>query len=194
MKKSLTSRDKQAINTRNKIYKYGVRLMNQYGYENITVEQIAKKSNVSVGTFYHYFKSKFDLLGEVFHIGDLFFQERIEQLMAEHTCCADRISEYFSLYAQLSVNNGIKMVKSLYLPTNKMFITHGRKMQSLLTDILRSGQERGEISANQSPETITEALFVVARGVIFDWCLHDGDSDLIADMSNIVSRQAKSYT
>jgi hypothetical protein len=66
-------------------------------------------------------------------------------------------------------------------------------MQSLLTNILRLGQERGELTDSAAPEIITEKLFLVARGVIFDWCLRNGESDLIAEMKDIISRQAQSY-
>lgn len=193
MAKEITSRSKQAIATKNKIYNTGIRLMNRYGYENITVAQIAKKANVSIGTFYHHFQSKFDLLAEVYRLGDVFFQERVPALLQQYESCSERIVEYFCLYAQLSIHNQIEMIRSLYVPTNKMFISHGRAMQNLLTEILRIGQECGELSNSVPPERIMEKLFVVARGVIFDWCLHNGESDLIAEMRDIITRQAQSY-
>lgn len=191
--KKLTDRDKQAIATKNRIYQCGVRLMNQHGFSNITVEQIAKKAKVSVGTFYHYFQSKFDLLSEVYRLGDEYFAGRVPALLREFTSCAERVGAYFDLYAQLSLEDGIEMVRSLYVPTNRMFLTHGRAMQDLLTDILHQGQQCGEISADLSAQTITEELFLVARGVIFDWCLHDGKSDIAADMRRVMHRYAQTY-
>lgn len=193
MAKRATSRDKQAIATKKRIYRGGIRLMNRYGYENVTVEQIAKKADVSIGTFYHHFKSKLDLLVEIYREGDVFFQERVPELLRRYEDCSERIVEYFCLYAQLSMDNGIGMIRNLYVPTNEMFLSHGRAMQELLTEILRRGLEAGEIADAIPPETITESLFVVARGVIFDWCLHNGKNDLIAEMREIIGRQARSY-
>jgi len=63
----------------------------------------------------------------------------------------------------------------------------------MLTEILRQGQERGELTDSVPAELLTERLFVVARGVIFDWCLHNGEIDLLAEMREILSRQAQSY-
>jgi len=193
MAKELTSRDKQALATKNKIYKCGVRLLEKHGYDNITVEQIAQKANVSVGTYYHYFPSKFDLLTEVYRQGDLFFKTQISDLLHRYDNCAERITEYFVLYAHLSIDSGIEMISKLYVPTNTMFITQGRIMQDLLTDILRQGQENGELTDVIAAEIITEKLFIVARGVIFDWCLRKGKSDLIADMTEFVGNQAGAY-
>lgn len=194
MGRKMTNRDKQALATKQRIYQCGVDLMSQHGYENITVEQIAKKANTSIGTFYHYFQSKFDLLGEVYRLGDVFFQEHTPELLDKYENCAERIVAYFCLYAQLSIDGGLGKTRSLYVPTNTMFLTHGRAMQDLLTKILRQGQERGEIIDTIAPEIMTEKLFIVARGIIFDWCLHEGKSDLMVDMRDIIGRQAQSYS
>ena len=193
MEKKATSRDMQAAATKKRIYNSGVRLLNRHGYDNITVAQIAGKSNVSIGTFYHHFQSKFDLLVEVYRQGDEFFEERVPELLRQHTICKERVIEYFALYASLSVKNGIAMVRSLYQPTNQMFLSQGRAMQGMLTDILAQGQEQKELTASVSPESITENLFIVARGVIFDWCLRNGGSDLIAKMQEIIAMQICAY-
>ncbi|MGB8454240.1 MAG: TetR/AcrR family transcriptional regulator [Anaerocolumna sp.] len=193
MANKMTSRGKQALATKKRIYNSGIRLIKQHGYENITVAQIAKKADVSIGTFYHHFQSKFDLLAEIYRIGDVFFKERVPELLLQYESCIERVVEYFCLYALLSIQNGIEMVRNLYLPTNEMFLSHGRAMQNLLTDILHLGQEQGELTDSLSPEIIMEKLFVVARGVIFDWCLHNGKSDLVTDMRDIIRGQTLSY-
>ena len=89
MAKKTTDRDRQAAATRKKIYRCGVRLMNRCGYENITVAQIAEKAHVSVGTFYHYFASKFSLLVEVYRLGDVFFTERVPALLRQYEACPE---------------------------------------------------------------------------------------------------------
>jgi TetR/AcrR family transcriptional regulator, fatty acid metabolism regulator protein len=193
MAEKLTNRAKQALATKNKIYTCAVHLMNQHGYENITVEQIAKKANVSIGTFYHYFESKFDLLVETYRLGDLFFQENVPEILGRNGTCIQKVIDYFLLYAQLSLNEGIEKTCTLYVPSNKMFLTQGRAMQDLLNDILQCGQKNNEISKELSPDQITGKLFIAARGVIFDWCLHDGHSDLMAEMSDIINRLTDSY-
>ena len=193
MPKNQTSRDRQAVATKAKIYRCGVQLINQYGYEHITVAQIAKKSGVSIGTFYHHFQSKFDLMVEIYRLGDVFFSERVPALLAQTNSLPAQVVDYFCLYAQLSLQNGIDMVRSLYVPTNQMFITHGRAMQGMLTELLQTGQQQGEFCATLPAQQITEKLFVVARGVIFDWCLHNGETDLLAEMRDIMQRQVGTY-
>ncbi|HBF39750.1 MAG TPA: TetR/AcrR family transcriptional regulator [Firmicutes bacterium] len=193
MGKKLTNRSKQALCTKKRIYQGGVKLIEKYGYENVTVDQIAKKAGVSVGTYYHYFQSKFDLFVEIYRQGDEYFKAKVPELLDRHESCASRVIAYFALYGQLSIDDGLEMVRNLYVPTNKMFLTHGRAMQDLLTEILRQGQVAGEIINSETPEKITEQLFVAARGVIFDWSLRDGQSDIIVDMKDMTQRLIGTY-
>lgn len=84
---------------------------------------------------------------EIYRLGDVFFSERVPALLAQNNSLPAQIVDYFCLYAQLSLQNGIDMVRSLYVPTNQMFISHGRAMQEMLTDMLQSGQQQGKLSA-----------------------------------------------
>lgn len=77
--------------------------------------------------------------------------------------------------------------------SNNMFLTHGRLMQDLLKEVIVKGQSNNEIISTVSAEKITEDLFIVARGIIFDWCLHKGENNLLENMNNLIHRMTKSY-
>ncbi len=185
MNNKMTTRTKQAIASKNKIYKCGENLIRKYGFDAVTVEQIAKKAGVSVGTYYYYYESKMDLLREAFNKADKYFLEQVEGNLTK-TGCKEKIVEYFDVYAEFTLKDGIDMIKKFYTSENKMFIVDGRGMQNVLTNIIKAGQENNEINSDTNPETLTKMLFVVARGIIFDWCLYDGKTDLKAQMENII--------
>lgn len=192
--KKLTNRAKQAQKTKKHIYECGIKLIRCRGYDHVTVEDIAKQAKVSVGTFYHYFASKSDLLEEDFNRGDIYFCEHADSIFEDEKEDSQKIIDYFHLYARLSIEEGLERVKTLYIPTNQMFMTHGRLMQELLTAFLKQAQERGTIEKSRIADEITQRLFVAARGVIFDWCLHDGNMDLEEEMQDIISRLVLSYS
>lgn len=186
----MTKRAKQAIVSKNKIYKCGVNLIRKFGFDAVTVEQIAKKAGVSVGTYYYYFNSKMDLLKEIFNKADQHFLNNVEgHLSADN--CKEQIIEFFNRYAEYTLCDGIELIKKLYTSENKMFVVEGRAMQNVLTNILKAGQQNSAINSNTPPELLTSMLFVVARGVIFDWCLFDGQTDLKAEMKNIIGMMVK---
>jgi hypothetical protein len=69
-----------------------------------------------------------------------------------------------------------------------MFVEKGRYMQTLLQDIIKKGQDKNEISKDMTLENITEYLFITARGIIYDWCLHDGQYNLTNAMRKFMER------
>lgn len=186
----MTKRAKQAMVSKSKIYKCGVNLIRKYGFDAVTIEQIAKKAGVSVGAFYYYFDSKMDLLREIFNKADQYFHDEVESSLIAINC-KDRIVEYFDRYADYTLSTGLELTGKLYTSDNKMFIVEGRAMQNVLTNILRVGQEKNEINNDITAEVITRMLFIVARGVIFDWCLYDGKLDLKAEMNLIIGKMIK---
>ncbi|AEY67217.1 TetR/AcrR family transcriptional regulator [Clostridium sp. BNL1100] len=190
MNNKMTTRTKQAIASKNKIYRCGENLIRKYGFDVVTVEQISKKAGVSVGTYYHYFESKMDLLREIFNKADKYFLEQVEGNLTE-TACKKRIVEFFDIYAEYTLKDGIDVIKKFYTSENKMFIVDGRGMQNVLTNIIIAGQKSNEINNDTAPETLTKMLFVVARGIIFDWCLYDGKTDLKAEMKKIMGMMVK---
>lgn len=186
----MTKRSRQAIASKNKIYKCGVNLIRKYGFDVVTIEQIAKKAGVSVGTYYYYFNSKMDLLREIFNKADKHFLDQVEGHLTTNSC-KEQIVEYFDKYADYTLCDGIELIKKLYTSENKMFIVEGREMQNVLTNIIKAGQMKKEIINATPPEDLTRMFFVVARGVIFDWCLYDGKTNLKGEMKNIIEIMVK---
>lgn len=183
----LTSRQIQAMNTKNRVYKIAIELMEKKGYDNIKIEDICGAAGVSVGSFYNYFKSKNDILIEIYKRADEYFHDEVvAKLISIHSL--DKIVEYFDYYAKYNESVGIDTMKQLYNSNNKLFVNKGRYMQTLLQDIIQKGQEKNEICKNMSPEEITEYLFITARGITYDWCLHDGQYSLGESMHNFIKR------
>src|SRR3712207_5045492 len=178
------------MNTKKKIYDIATQLMKKKGYDNVTIQEICKNAGVSVGTFYHYFESKNEIFTELYKIADDFFYDTIkERLFSENTI--DKIIEYFNYYAEYNEKMGIDMMKQLYNSNNKMFITKGRHMQIILDTIIKDGQEKNEIKNNMTPQQITRFIFVLMRGVVYDWCLHDGEYNLKEEMRSEERRVGK---
>lgn len=182
----LTNRAKQAEATKSKIYECGVNLIRKYGFDQVTVEKIASEAGVSVGTYYYYFESKFELFSEIFKRADEYFLAEVADKL-ETNSASEQIVEFFERYADFTYANGIEMVKKLYISDNKMFISKGRAMQNILQAIIEKGQASGQINTKMSSMEITNMLFLVGRGVVFDWCLHDGDINVRAEMRKVIT-------
>jgi TetR/AcrR family transcriptional regulator, fatty acid metabolism regulator protein len=186
-KNGLTKRQIQAHHTKNKIYHTATELMKQKDYQDIKIEEICERAEVSVGSFYHYFKSKNDLLIEMYCRADDYFQNEVRVKLVS-TDPLERIVEYFDAYAEYNEMTGISTMKQLYNSSNRLFIAKNRDMQNVLQSIISQGQFNKQIGTDYSSEEITEYLFIAARGVIYDWCLHDGNYDLKEKMHTYIKR------
>ena len=186
----MTKRQIQAQNTKEKIYRIGVELMEKKGLNNITVEEICKAAGVSIGSFYNCFKSKDEILNEIYKVADDYFLNVVANDMKDGST-NDKIVRFFCYYADYNVHRGLDFIKYLYNPRNTMFIKKGRHMQMVLQNIVEEGQKQGEIPTVMLPEEIVEYFFIAARGIIYDWCLHDGQYDLVEFTKNYIRRLIK---
>ncbi|UCB45789.1 MAG: TetR/AcrR family transcriptional regulator [Spirochaetota bacterium] len=184
-KKPLTRRQEKAIETKNRIYNAAIDIMDKKGFEKLTIVDISKKANVSVGALYHYFKSKNDILAEIFRKADEYFSTEVISSLNKASV-PDQIVEYFDHYAKFNVASGVEMTQQLFNPKIKFFIKKSRPMLTLLQDLIRKGQEKKEIRMDTDPEELARFLFVMARGIVFEWSLHEGRYDLEATMHKYI--------
>jgi AcrR family transcriptional regulator len=186
-----TRRKIQADTTKKKIYDIAISLMEQKGFANTTINEISKKAGVSVGTFYLYFASKEDIFHNIFKKADEYFKRVVKRYIGRSGPSARaRIGLYFRYYAKYVLKQGFHNISQLYGTKTKLFAVKGRYMQELLKDILAAGQDSGEVASDLSPDLITEYLFIASRGVVYDWCIHDGSYDLETKMVDYMGRLA----
>jgi AcrR family transcriptional regulator len=187
-----TSRQLQAQKTKRKIYNAAVDLFNRHGFDNTTIEDISRKAGVSVGAFYHYYPSKTDIYSELYKKIDEFFRETVEPQMTNDDFF-ENILIYFKHYAEYQELRGTDAVKQLFNTLNVLFLDKNRYMHMLLREIIRKGEEKKQLTADMTADEVEEFLLVVARGIVYDWLLHEGDYDLeskmvkyIAEMRHVV--------
>lgn len=190
--KPITKRQKQAIDTKNKIYNVSIALFEKYGYDNVHIKDIVKEANISVGTFYHYYKSKEDVFYEIYVRADHYFDTTVREGLKEEYSI-DRVVEFFDYYAAKNMETDIDTLRQMLSINNKNYIKKGRAMQSVLIDVINEGQNRGEIIDIETPEELCEKLFIIARGIVFDWGLHDGDYNLRDKMKHFIGEFIKVF-
>lgn len=173
----MNSRALQAQKTKEKIYKTSIKLFKSKGFDNVTIQEIAKSANISVGLFYNYYKSKNDILYQRFIIADEIFDKFIKNGI-EGATIKERIKSYMLFYIDFVINQPYDFIKILYNNNNTLFIKEGRAMQTLLDPIIEEGFEKEELTVDMEVSEINEYLYQAMRGLIFHWCLHNGDFDL----------------
>ncbi|MDR1178149.1 MAG: TetR/AcrR family transcriptional regulator [Spirochaetaceae bacterium] len=178
-----TSRQIRAQTSRARIYETAVALIRKNGYDNTSISDICGEAGISTGAFYHYFKSKHEILSELYIRADHFFESYMAT-RKERKNSVEEAKDYMAVYIHFvtldGLNNGMDMCRNLYTPKNELFVKEGRLMQTLLEDLIQQGQEKKEISLKFTPHEWVNFLFTVLRGIVFDWVLRSGVYDIDA--------------
>jgi hypothetical protein len=192
MEKKVTSRMLKALETRKKILEHGIRLIGEKGIDRVSIEEIAKAAGVSVGTFYYYYPSKNELLqGMPWRIDKYFEQKVTKKLTAES--CVENIKLFFYYYAKHTKIHGWKIIKNLFITDTAFVISDKRYLQLVLLDLVNRGQNSGEVSRGLSAKKIMRLMLVAAHGVVLDWAMSKGKSNVFADMKEVTGRLFDSF-
>lgn len=191
MHNKMTKRKLQAISTKNKILDIALQQMTEKGYDNITVNKICKEADISIGTFYHHFKSKECIVIDVYKELDKYVREQVANNL-KNTNSLDKIVEYTSHLAKYAKEMGINTIAQLYksqiILGNELFICSERSVAKLFKDIVTEGQKKNEICDDISAEEITKSLLSFSRGIVYDWCLHSGNYDIEQELTKAMTR------
>jgi len=175
--KELNKRKIQALETKTKIYNIAIKLLGTYGYDNVSIDEICKQSQVSKGTFYHHFNAKEDIIIALYSEEYECLLNNIKNIHLPNAL--DELVEVICLQVKYAEEKGLDIVKQVY----KSQIDYGNKLMSsknvflheLLNEIVQSGQKNNEIRKDMSSEEIINCLIRLSHGIIYDWCLNNGN-------------------
>jgi AcrR family transcriptional regulator len=192
-KKNLTKRDKQAIATHQKIYNTALKLFYKSGYDKVTVDDICEAAGVSKGAFYDHFKSKDQVIIDLFLMADEIYGEYAERELGRQKNITDRLLLLGRRAVKYSNDMGIDIIQVSYraqINTHKKtasIASEKRALFKLLLKLIEQGQARGEIRTDLSAEDITRIMVRCVRGVIYDWCLVNGRFNLIKEADKAIA-------
>lgn len=188
------SRKDQAEETKLLIFNAALKLLDEIGFEKITVRDIVRAANVSVGLFYYYYSSKLDVFYETYHLADQYFENTVAPQLTQESAC-QRILCFFDHYASYCCDiTSIALTSILFNSSNKCFIRKNSiGILRILPELMAYGQTIEEFSKEASPEEMARFFMVSVRGLVYDWCIHDGSYDLHAAIRLHVEKLLRCY-
>jgi len=179
-----TMRHRQAVKSKQKIAKTAIALFRKHGYRNVTVNDICKKADVAVGSFYHYFETK----GAVFQLVIDEIDKRLFAYLADapkRTSYLDTVHDFILYFAKSHLEIELDALTIWLSPEFRAIGDRaGERTLTALCGIIEDGQKCGEVIDTLSVETMTYQVFIGVKGIIYDWCLHSGSYDLIDCMED----------
>lgn len=188
-----TNRQKQALATKQKIFSCAVSLFAQKSYENVTVQDICTQAEVSVGAFYHHFKSKENILDEGYKLFDQNSEEAWNSGHPDSPIEAIHFltSEQARSMEHMGAPAALQYFKNQLSGNEKYILNPDRFFYRMIWQSVSDGAASGLLTGDAAK--ITEDILGVTRGIIYDWCLHEGAYDLSERSNRMVDMVLKYY-
>jgi TetR/AcrR family transcriptional regulator, fatty acid metabolism regulator protein len=184
----MTLKQLKGKETKKKIFKASIHLFEEYGYDNVTVEQICNEVGIAKGTFYVHYNAKDDIPRSMYRsIIQSTLKESMEKFIEEYPNSTPKERLFHNCVTTLKFCGDIK-VEITMLSYISNFKSIMNTKENLLKDVLLSEEfdqliEQCAKDSNSYSEElcnyIHNFLCTVLNGAMIEWCFADGEYDIV---------------
>jgi AcrR family transcriptional regulator len=158
-----------------RLYQGTIDLFGEYGYDGLSVDQICHACGISKGSFFQYFPSKSHLLEFDVLVFDDYLARRLADIKRQETAVLAR-DRILYLYRELVVNCRLSRTEQRFY----LFLTNAlphagvtlegieleRHFHNYVVEIIRRGEETGEIRGDFDVEMTAHLTSLVIAGLV----------------------------
>lgn len=179
-RETLSKQQLKSKETKSRIFKAAKNILQEQGYERLSIKNICDEAGVSNGSFYHHFKTKDDLLS--YYIEE---QPSINPDLLDSPENSDEakiaIIHVYLNYAKYARELGVEFISNYYVPKNQALNPEIRTERPYpivtVENYLRKAIDAGTVVPKIPLEEILTDIRMLIIGNVFEWCLHDGNTD-----------------
>ena len=189
----------EPLDAKQKLIDTTVHLVKKYGADSITVRNVCEEAGLSIGTFYHYFQNKDDLL--MHFVREASFDSFV--LMTPLSDVAGRVCELYMHLIDRYLALGEEFMKSFYTTGNKALSAYMGTENGQFADgtvmarcerELSAAQEQGYLKKDADAHTLSMDICTIVKGCVFEWALNDGEMDMETTLQRIIERYLLRWT
>ncbi|MDO4976888.1 MAG: TetR/AcrR family transcriptional regulator [Eubacteriales bacterium] len=191
-----TNRKLNAKKTKNVIYKATLDLINEKGYENVSISDITKRAECATGTFYLHFKSKSDVMA---YCVEQYNQVAVEayEIAKEKENFADRVITFIVEDYKRTELLGKGAIRAIYA-TNIMqsylvMNKSERVVYNVLLELFQYGIDTGALHKDTDVVECTRSMGRSLMGVDLEWSCMEEDIDIVSYATQAAKRILYGY-
>ena len=188
MRQKQNSRQLKSQETKLNIYNCASRLFEEKGFDNVTIEEIVEASGVSVGLFYYYFKSKYEILAIYHRNLDAMYSEYYQAAVSSgrylNVSALEDLEDFMLYTCEVCGAGGAAYIRVVYsymltaTDFSNIMLDPKRFYFDILEKMLRRALENGEIRQEFTSAQLMSDVVKLTRGCIVDWCVNGGDNNI----------------
>ena len=185
--------------TKERIIAAAVEMIRRLGADDITVRTVCEAAKVSIGTFYHHFRNKDDLL--MYFVREESFDTFSLEAPIERI--ADRIWELYMHLIRRYMELGGEFLKSFYTAGNQALSAYmGEEDGKFLPGTVMARCERevqeairlGVLHEKTDAHIVSMDVCTIVKGCVFEWCLSNGGMDIETSLRRILRACLSAYS
>lgn len=179
-KETLSKQQLKSLETKRRIFRAAKTILQRQGYEQLSIKNICEEAGVSNGSFYHHFKTKDDLLSYYIEEQPSINPDLLDLPDNSEEAKIAIIHVYLN-YAEYCRELGVEFIANYYTPRNQALNPSIRteRPYPILTveNYLRRAIDADIVSPKLPLSDICTDIRMLVIGNVFEWCLHNGDTD-----------------
>ena len=172
-------RQARAAETRKRIVAAAKKLITENGFENVSIEDIAREAEVSTGSFYTYFKKKEDVIEELNQLSFYRLAEITNEMKDKGL--DDRLKYYCRQFLSEIERVGIEIcrqwIRNNITPVNMEIsgkeTTKYNHDYLAMKSLLEEGIRRGELTVDTPVDEMAFYINTQLYGLMVAWCMTD---------------------
>ena len=183
----------ELMDAKQKLIDATVAIIKRDGADAVTVRSVVEESGLSIGTFYHHFKNKDDLL--MYFVKETSFDSfELETPMEQ---LSDRISELYFHLIDRYMDLGEDFMKSFYTTDNQALSAYmGEEDGCFAEGTVMDRCEReictavsvGILDNKIDAHELSMDICTIVKGCVFEWALNSGKMDIYETLKRILER------
>jgi AcrR family transcriptional regulator len=167
-------RERKKAATRTRLVEVARALFQTRGFERTTIEEICDQAQVSQGTFFNYFTSKYGVLGEIARRAMAEILEHMKDAGAAHSSTEARLRDFYDrMFRWLDEDQQLALVVLELGSLRTSEIEDLRELdsqrRSLIELTMRQGQTAGEIRDDFTAQELAVILNSLGAVAVTEW-------------------------
>lgn len=174
--------------TKENIFNVALKLIQEIGFDNVTIRMICQEADISTGMFYQHFSNKEDLLAYYYDKAQESFDETVEKRLSGLPI-REQLIEFYVWLFEFTSELGVDFCRNFFSSKNEIMNTN--LFHNRIIDITNRAMEDAishgfSLPTGRTPYQISKYLCVIAKGIIFDWSAHDGSYNMAEFGQNLL--------
>lgn len=168
---------------REKIISAAVEIIRNDGAGALTVRNVCDWAGVAIGTFYHWFENRDDLM--MTFIRDVRFD--LSDCPVPEEDPAGRVTALYMKLIRRYEALGVDFMRQFYSTTNSVLSSYMGQSGGTFAEgtvmwecenLLTAAKEKGSLPEGTDVHGLSEDICTIVKGCVFEWCLCGGEMDI----------------